>query len=292
MQIENNNIFHINKKPSGQINWTEEQENKIVELYNNGFSLTKICKLFDIKAPQTIRNLLKRKGIKIIGFRHAYPVNEEYFSVIDSAEKAYWLGMLYADGSVTSKNQLWLGLKDKEHIEKFKNSIGAFNHKIGVTIDNRYDEPKIQYHISIKSKKLCDDLIEKGCIKNKSLLLEKIPDIEKEYISHFIRGYFDGDGSINCSIFKSKKKYRISFVGTYSFLQNIQKELGFFTKICKNSPAKNNSFYFQVNGNIQLVKFFNYIYKNSTKNIVLKRKYEKYLEFCSDLGASPLNLDI
>ena len=120
-------------------------------------SLTKICKLFDIKAPQTIRNLLKRKGIKIIGFRNAYPVNEEYFSVIDSAEKAYWLGMLYADGSVTSKNQLWLGLKDKEHIEKFKTFLQS-KHKIQERVITLNDKLCYAYRISIKDRTIVNDL--------------------------------------------------------------------------------------------------------------------------------------
>ena len=46
-----------------------------------------------------------------------------YFDKINTEEKAYWLGFLYADGSISSKEdkiELGLAEKDLHHIEKFK----------------------------------------------------------------------------------------------------------------------------------------------------------------------------
>lgn len=89
------------------------------------------------------------------------------FKNIDTEEKAYWLGFLYADGSVSSKeNKIELGLakKDYHHIEKFKNFIG---------IDNKicYRKTTKSYRYSFRSQSCKEDLIEKGCVPKKSLIL-------------------------------------------------------------------------------------------------------------------------
>ena len=60
---------------------------------------------------------------------------------------------------------------------------------------------------------MANDLINLGCIPNKSLILLP-PKLKDEFISHFIRGYFDGDGSIG----KYKNRYKITFLGTNDLL--------------------------------------------------------------------------
>lgn len=52
------------------------------------------------------------------------------FENIDTEEKAYWLGFLYADGCVGSKEskvELSLAEKDLRHMEKFRSFIGIEN---------------------------------------------------------------------------------------------------------------------------------------------------------------------
>ena len=63
-----------------------------------------------------------------------------------------------------------------------------------------------------------NDLIKQGCVPNKSLILT-FPNkyqVPKNLINHFIRGYFDGDGSI----YEYSKTHAgsISFIGTESVL--------------------------------------------------------------------------
>lgn len=283
-------IYTIIKSKSNQIIWKEGQQEKIVELYNQGKSLVEICNLFNIKAPETIRKILRKNGIKIIGFRNQFPLNENYFENIDSNEKAYWLGMLYADGNISAyNNEIALSLKDKEHVEKFKEAIGAINHQIIHTVDNRWKSECHMYKICVKCGKLKQDLIKMGCVPKKSQQIISIPHIKEEYVSHFIRGYFDGDGSIHIS---AKTAYRISFVGTYDFLKEVQHILNISTKIVQNGGINNKSFVFQVMGNQQIYRIMNYLYTNATYSTVLIRKYNKYQDLCSVLGASPLNLEI
>lgn len=90
------------------------------------------------------------------------------FKVIDTEEKAYWLGFLYADGcvgSTESKIELSLAEQDFHHIEKFRDFIGI-NNKIS------YRSAVKAYRYSFRSESCKQDLIDKGCIPKKSLILK------------------------------------------------------------------------------------------------------------------------
>lgn len=118
--------------------------------------------------------------------------NRYIFDKIDTEEKAYWLGFLYADGSVGSKEdkiELSLAACDYNHIQKFKDFIG---------LDNKISYRKKQnaYRYSFRDKTFKEVLIKQGCVPKKSLILTfpTIDQVPVELIRHFIRGYFDGDG--------------------------------------------------------------------------------------------------
>lgn len=279
------NIQHENGK---SLNLTEEQIQEIISLYKSGTSLVEICKITGIKAPQTIRNILKKNNVEIKGFRYKYPLNENYFENIDSFEKAYWLGLLYADGAIQDEGfSIRLGLIDKEHVEKFQQAIGAVNNKIGEVTDNRFSHPCKIYYVAVKSQKMYKDLFALGCTPRKSLTINSIPDIQKEFILSFIRGYFDGDGSI-CQSGKNKM-WKISFTGTKNFLENIQREIETKVKISKG-PNNAKDYVFQITGKYQLKRILDYLYKDSVVETRLNRKYAKYLTFLNELGASLSNL--
>lgn len=89
--------------------------------------------------------------------------------------------------------------------------------------DNKisFREKQQAYRISIYSKELSDDLTKLGCFQNKSLELKfptnkQVPD---KLIHHFMRGYFDGDGSI-CF---GQGQLRFSIIGTEDFLLKYEK---------------------------------------------------------------------
>ena len=268
-----NNFTIVRNPKSGTIAWSEDQMKYIISEYKKGKTLSALGREFGV-SYSTIRNLLKRKGIKTEGNKHNFPRDEFYFSNIDSKEKAYWLGFLYADGCVHSNsNEISITLKDRDHLEKFRKAIKS-NNKIGESIDRRFSSmPKI-YHFSIKDKQLKSDLIKWGCVPNKSLSLTKIPNIPRDFVSHFIRGYFDGDGSLHW--LNGTKNFRISFVGTAPFLKDIQKELGLSLSL--GQQKGNQSKYFQVAGRKQVPMILDYIYKDSDENIRLTRKYKNYLD--------------
>ena len=127
---------------------------------------------------------------------------------------------------------------------------------------------------AIKDKQLHEDLIKWGCIPQKSFKLVKIPNIPRDYVSHFIRGYFDGDGSLH--YLQGTNNFRISFLGTKDFLQDIQKELN--VEHLTIAEGTGQAYYFQIAGRKQVAKILEYLYKDSDESIRLDRKYQKYLD--------------
>ena len=271
-------LYTITREKGGVIAWTDEQVAYIINKYlNENYTLKQLGTEFNCSYP-TIRNLLNKHKIKSRGNKQGYPRDEFYFNKIDTEEKAYWLGFLYADGCVHSNNyEISVNITDKEHIEKFKAAIKAFNHNITEIQDKRFQNAKTLYQFSIRDKQLHQDLIKWGCIPQKSLLINKIPNIPRDYVSHFLRGYFDGDGSLH--YLRGTNNYRISFVGTKDFLNDIQKELQ--TNVSLQSNIAGKTYVLQIAGRRQIERILNYLYNNSKENNRLNRKYQKYLD-CLD----------
>lgn len=266
------------KKGSGAIIWSEDQTRYIVNEYQfNNKTLKSLAEEFQTQ-PQSIRNLLRKQKIEITSKKCIkYPRQSDFFENINSQEKAYWLGMMLSDGSITNGNSINLGLKDKEHIEKFQKAIGAINHKIIEIQDNRWNKKCINYRISIRDKKMAEDLAKYNCVPNKSYLNFSFPNIPQKYYSDFIRGYFDGDGSI----YYSSNKYVLSFVGNQNFLNDLKKILNKDNlSLCQNSVSK-ITYDLKICGQKDVKRILHFMYDNSNEDIRLDRKYQiiQYLLF-------------
>ncbi|MBQ5475411.1 MAG: hypothetical protein IIT65_12140 [Lachnospiraceae bacterium] len=130
--------------------------------------------------------------------------------------------------------------------------------------------------MDMNSKQMAEDLFQLGVTPNKSLTLDiKFDLIPKELIHHFIRGYFDGDGSIN---YYTRPPYwydewELSFISTEKVLLKIQEYLGISRKLF--SCGKNYRFCYKSKKDIE--KVLKYMYDGAT--IYLERKYEKVLDF-------------
>lgn len=268
--------YSITRTNGGVIAWTDEQVAYIIDKYlNENYTLKQLGREFECNYG-TIRNLLNKHNIQSKGNKQGYPRNEYYFNVIDSINKAYWLGFLYADSCIHSNNyEISINITDKEHIEKFKLAIGATNHKIIETNDKRWKNAKTLYQFTIKDKQLHTDLIKWGCVPQKTFQICEIPNIPRNYVSHFIRGYFDGDGSLH--YLQGTNNYRISFTsGSKEFLEDIKKELQVNVSI--ESHKEENTYQLQISGRKQIEKILNYLYQNSLPEIRLDRKYNTYLD--------------
>jgi intein/homing endonuclease len=147
-------------------------------------------------------NTLKRNNIPRRTTQHytvKYITNEKFFDIINDEEKAYFLGLMYADGNnyVRIPHSYEVSIKlqeqDKYILEKFRDLLSPQTN-LKLIIDKKI---KTKYCLfKINSKILSHQLSELGCVPAKSLILEFPKFISNNLIHHFIRGYSDGDGSI------------------------------------------------------------------------------------------------
>lgn len=285
------NLFTIARKNnSGAIIWSEDQKRYLkTEYCDKDKTLKELSQEFRVQ-PMAIRKALRDMGIEITNKKiRNYPRNSNYFSKIDTSEKAYWLGMMFADGTVSSKrNSIALSLKDQEHVEKFKSAIGAQNNKIITITDKRFSQNCNMYDFSICDKQLHDDLIKWGCIPNKSYAEElHLPNIPQNFIWDFVRGFFDGDGCI--SWLQKQNKFTISWAGNKTLLEEIMELCEKKVSLQQNVKSK-ITYNLSISGQNDVQRILLKMYKNATLSTCLERKLKIVNSCLLFLGASPLNL--
>ena len=274
------------KRPRVLINETQtEWSNQEIEFLKNNYSKYSYAELG--KKLNRTRNAVQCKVMKL-GLKKdkVQKFNEHYFDIIDSNDKAYWLGFIYADGWVsndTQKRSYTLGIelneKDSEHLLLFNKWIDG-NVSINVrerdaTFDNgRYSSHNKLCSIKYYSKHLVEVLKKYNIVPNKTYKKDKLPNIPNQYMISFLHGYFDGDGS-----FFLKNKYRKYYGFNYTsynkvILEDIRKYI--YNNYNINSyiyESKKNSNVWQLNIASQKdVKTFADLLLNDN-TVFLKRKY-------------------
>lgn len=283
----------------------KEEKELIHEMYNNGEKIRDIASILHCRNG-TLSNYLKNngyekrkrnmiKGAENLSKGRKHYFNESFFENIDTEEKAYWLGFLYADGNVyivkqkdgTSKGgtvELTLKSSDVEHLYKFLKSIQADkDYPINKRINKIGDKTYTAFRIELNSIKMCKDLINQGCVPQKSLILSA-PNINENLIHHFIRGYFDGDGCVSFNENNHDGIY--SILGTYELLSFICSHVNYISstpqpKIVKRNGLEKNYYDLRFYSEHDQQMFYEYIYQPS--NICLERKYELATKFYVDI---------
>lgn len=243
------------------------------KLISSGNHCKEILDILKISKSTLYKNL-KKFGLTIPNTDY---FNNTVFDVIDSEEKAYWLGFLYADGYISGKNnnsvELSLKAEDKYHLEKFRKFISC---KKPINV-SKSTEDHMRCRCVVTNKHFHDRLIELGCVPNKSTKL-KFPDTsifsKESLVFDFIRGYIDGDGSITST--SRGGKLRIEVIGTKEFLLGVMKIFGDkFNKILPTKSSKNGVNNFRiVCSHLKAEKVGELLYSGST--IYLDRKFQKF----------------
>lgn len=269
-----------------KINYTQELEENVIKDYLDGKMTKKeIRKKYNLWSSQFCY-IIKKNNIPLINRRaidsptKKYNYDTNYFKEINTEEKAYFLGLLMADGWVSQGKSNWtlgLAMTDKDCIEKFQTALKT-NSPIKLREANIKDgvSRKACYFLYITCKEIIEDLNKLGIIGNKTNRTY-IPNIPKELIRHFIRGYFDGDGCIyvrkntknsncSCSITSSSQ---LIIKQIYNILLN--NNIKSFIRQHKPTYSTVN-----IDNRLESLKFLDYIYKDCS--IYMNRKYNKYLE--------------
>ena len=257
-----------------------EFEKEIVDAYLKYGKLEPVRKQFKMSTKR-IKSVLFSHGLSVS--MRKQPLNVEYFKSIDSEEKAYWLGFIAADGCISkTRYKLAFCVKDSDILYKFKKAIGAGN-PVGhrMVFDKRTGKTNEQYNIQITSKEFCNYIKSHGVTEHKSKDFN-FPNIEERFYSHFIRGLYDGDGSIHIKVSKVRKYLtcRINLISTLNcitYIKNYFESKLKFTVQNIFSKHEEGIHYLSIQKNV--IDFLEWIYMDSTVESRLDRKYEKYKDY-------------
>lgn len=269
---------NVKRRLSYSIVIPPNQENEIINLYNSGESSVKIAAKFNISSTAVL-NFLKKKNINRRSPNRDYMFDEKFLDDINTSDKAYIIGLFLAGGSV-KKNSLCISVveSDMEILIKIKNIFKTdkpiyVRQKIKNTHNNIVALELSSSHMIKSIKKF-------GIIENKTFKVKFPKDINCLFYSDFIRGYFDGHGSI--SFDEKKKNFRVAINGTSDFCAMLKdiilQELNINISVlnCKNDKLKICT----LGGNIKVKKFLDFIYKDANFYIVRKRNtYIRGLEY-------------
>lgn len=233
----------------------------------DNLSLTQISKQLKIHRGR-FADYLRQQNISITNKHNTSNIYSDIFEKIDSEEKAYWLGFLYADGCVslnTNHIELALATCDSKHIEKF----GKF-----LNFQGSIQSDSIRTRISFRNKVMHNDLIKLGCIPQKSMKMSfpNYNQVPQSLMIHFVRGYIDGDGyiGIHCHGFG-----RIGITcGSKEFVLDLINEMNWRMKPItkdKRSNALNCEW-----GGYYVTDMLRSLYEDAS--VYLDRKYQKFIE--------------
>lgn len=276
--------------------FSDDKIDKICNLYKLGVSAKQLGKKFSIDKRRVQRWVEERGILRNKNDSHRIKFfNQNYFDKIDSATKAYWLGFFYADAYNSIKiNTFSISLKreDKAHLEKLCNTLD-------LTTENIFDGYMSGHPYSILklySKHICLKMTELGCPVAKSFIITYPSWIPKKLDHHFIRGYFDGDGSLSFTLNNFKnKEWKVSIVSTNKFCESISNILlhqNIRCSINNISKTGKNTSEIEIRGNDQVFKLMNWLYSNSNQNNRLDRKHELFLNLKNQMFVKNSNISL
>jgi len=203
-----------------------------------------------------------------------FDINDNFFNDW-SAEMAYVLGLIITDGCISKTGTISLCMNDKDLLEKVKNTLGS-THKI--------EPSKHQDNLHIfrfARENMVERLKALGVIPKKSLVV-KFPEVPKGYLPDFIRGVFDGDGSVFFDKRRPKFPLRSKFVSSSQvFIEELQKvleALGMPKRTIYKQKTINGWSYMFIYDHKNSTELFEILYKNTQNGLFLERKYKRFLE--------------
>lgn len=267
---------------------SEEEIHQVIDMYQSKMMTTnKIGGILGV-SYNYIRNILIRNNIKLRGPQDRYlraDYDTSFFEKINSEGKAYFLGLLYADGyNGNYCFRLGLQIQDGYLVRKFQKLLKTTGKLYKQKAKNSRCQPELR--LGINCVKMAQDLAKLGCVTKKSLILDfpSFDIVPENLFHHFIRGFFDGDG---CFHLKKELHGQCGVSGL-----NIVSSTLFCEKWIKFFADKNMTFSIQrrktkcgkleyatvfSNNYKSTLNFCEYIYKDAT--ILMKRKYLKYKGF-------------
>lgn len=303
-----------------RIVFDKQDEKHIIELFvNDGLSCRAISRFFGIKTIKPIVTVLDKYKLdhtrgNLTSFKYYFPngiydeeyensiremirqipskkqkydINDYYFDNIRDPEVIYTIGFLYADGCNYDCTDISLCLEERDgYILKRINTNIKNEYPVKyVDLSNKHDfgyNYENQYRLSIYNKRIAKVLNILGVTPKKSLTLTFPRWLHPSMYNHFLRGVYDGDGSIYRYIReKSTPQFNLTITSTETFCKSMVDICASYLRIlghiydasCRNGVTK----VFTLCGPIPTKKFLDWLYKDAT--IFLDRKYNRYCDY-------------
>lgn len=263
---------------------TSDSNIEMILRYLNGERNPILCEEYGI-SQSNLNSLLRFRNIE--ARKNMYFADYNYFDEIDSEDKSYFLGFIYADGNFSRNSlKIFISEQDVDVLEKFKYCLKS-NHDIKRKKGSGYtssDKLSSMVELMVSHRTFPKILAKHGIVENKTHHIKSIPNtIPKELIRHFIRGYMDGDGSFSkyvCS--DGYTRYSVDVIGTELFLKDwiryfdsIDCDFSFCEKFSiRWKERENNTRGLRMSGKENVINFLNWLYDDAT--VVMDRKYKKY----------------
>ncbi|HOU36760.1 MAG TPA: LAGLIDADG family homing endonuclease [Candidatus Omnitrophota bacterium] len=265
LTVEVLNDLYVNRKKSLQ---------DIADMYNvSRVAIYKKLKQFGIRQrTKSEARLEAQKQQKLP--QQFFDINERFFDDW-SSDMAYVLGLLFTDGCLSKTGAVALSINDKDLLEAVRNAMRS-THKI-----EQSNHQKSLYIFHFARESMVERLKALGLVSHKSMVI-KFPEVPFEYLSDFLRGVFDGDGSV----FFDKRNPRVQLVSTFvsgsqcfmADLENNLNKLGLPRRKIYKHKTKNGYSYTIAYGHKDSISLFGILYGNIGNGIFLKRKYKRFLE--------------
>jgi intein/homing endonuclease len=272
---------------------TNDEKQEIL-LKSDRFTAKQLAEQYGCSRSMILKLWIGNTYYKPLSF--SYYVNNNYFSSIDSKNKAYILGLIASDGNIYQRSghqdQLRLSLKnepsEKQLLQEILNDMNATH---PITYITRKNSSYISF--TIVSQQICDDLYDIGINPKKTWELDVakiISHIPHKYHCDFLRGYFDGDGSISSTDKGKPSSVHISiscpFTVATDFL-NILKNIGISASFTEDKRKYKHKFGCVVFTGYNKYLFLKYIY--SQEDLCLNRKRARALEYCELIETNATN---
>lgn len=257
------------KRQDKILNYSIDEVKIMYDMYIDGFKAEEIANIYGFNRA-SVYNLFDKYGFALDLDKHRkYSVNDTYFDKIDTSNKAYCLGFLWADGHNNTKKgivEMRLQETDKHILQDISRDMQNDRPLYFVT-DNKLNHQDA-YRMYITSRRISNSLLNYGMSSNKTYILEWPKNLDDELIPHFLRGFTDGDGSIYNN--------GISWVGTQMMMEKIQNILyDVFGIECKIYNTKNDIIKtIKIGRKNDIRQILDWIYKDA--DLKLERKFLKY----------------
>lgn len=268
-----------------------------------------ICQQFGC-SRQRIWQLLKEHGIeartessarlmaieqgKFENFTHD-PIDEQFFRTW-TPQMAWVLGVIFTDGCMYENEmggRIAISSVDAEMLEEIRSHLSST--KEIKQLKQSYDKTKSILLFEFFREDMRKDLEYLGLTPRKSLTM-KFPEVPKQFVRHFIRGCWDGDGSV----FTENSKVRASYVcGSRLLVEAIvghlleadvgrvrprtpdertTKQRKFPLTIHEEHRSKNKSYLIRIANPDDCKRLFQYFYDGVDESMFLKRKYDRFVQ--------------